>query len=62
LESATGLIRSTFAKRVKMRVAPEITFEYDDGIARGQRIFQLLDEVQADLKPRPEEEVEETKE
>lgn len=64
LESATGLIRSTFAKRVKMRVAPEITFEYDDGIARGQRIFQLLDEVQADLKPRPEgeAEVEETKE
>ena len=64
LESATGLIRSTFAKRVKMRVAPEITFEYDDGIARGQRIFQLLDEVRDDLKPRPEgeAEAEETKE
>ena len=56
LKSATGLLRSTFAKRVKMRVAPEITFEYDDGISRGQRIFQLLDEVQDDLKPRPEEE------
>ncbi len=55
LHSATGLLRSTFAKRVKMRVAPEITFEYDDGISRGQRIFQLLDEVQADLQPRPEE-------
>ena len=64
LESATGLLRSTYAKRVKMRVAPEITFEYDDGIARGQRIFQLLDEVQDDLKPRPEgeDEAEENKE
>ncbi len=55
LKSATGLLRSTFAKRVKMRVAPEIAFEYDDGISRGQRIFQLLDEVQDDLKPRPDD-------
>lgn len=55
LQSATGLLRSEFAKRVNLRVAPELTFEYDDGISRGQRIFQLLDEVQDDLRPRPEE-------
>jgi ribosome-binding factor A len=60
LQSATGLLRSEFAKRVNLRVAPELQFEYDDGISRGQRIFQLLDEVQDDLKPRPDDEEETT--
>ncbi len=51
LKSASGLLRGEFARRAHLRVAPEIAFELDDGIARGQRIFELLHSVEADLKP-----------
>jgi len=52
LNSATGLLRGEFARRAHLRVAPELEFVFDEGIARGQRIFELLHSVEADLKPR----------
>jgi ribosome-binding factor A len=52
LKSASGLLRGEFARRAHLRVAPELEFVIDDGIARGQRIFELLHSVEADLKPR----------
>ncbi len=52
LKSAAGLLRGEFARRAHLRVAPELEFVIDDGIARGQRIFELLHSVEADLKPR----------
>ncbi|MGL1409695.1 30S ribosome-binding factor RbfA, partial [Vibrio parahaemolyticus] len=42
LQSAAGLMRGEFARRAHLRVAPELEFRYDEGIERGQRIFQLL--------------------
>jgi ribosome-binding factor A len=59
LNSATGMLRGEFARRAHLRVAPELEFHYDDGIERGQHIFELLHSVEDDLKPRPEEETEE---
>ncbi len=56
LQSATGLLRGEFARRAHLRVAPDLEFYFDPGIERGQRIFELLHSVEADLKPRPEEE------
>ena len=58
LQSASGLLRGEFARRAHLRVAPELEFVIDDGIARGQRIFELLHSVAADLKPRELEEPE----
>jgi ribosome-binding factor A len=55
LNGASGLMRGEFARRAHLRVAPEIEFHPDEGIARGQHIFDLLNSVADDLKPRPEE-------
>lgn len=54
LNSAAGMLRGEFARRAHLRVAPELEFRYDEGIARGQKIFELLHAVEADLKPHPE--------
>ena len=55
LNSASGLLRGEFARRAHLRVAPDLVFQQDIGIERGQRIFELLHTVENDLKPRPEE-------
>ncbi len=54
LNSASGILRGEFARRVHLRLAPDLEFKLDEGIARGQRIFDLLHSVEADLKPQPE--------
>ncbi len=51
LNNATGILRGEFARRVHLRLAPDIEFRLDEGIARGQRIFELLHSVEGDLKP-----------
>jgi len=56
LNSASGLLRGEFARRAHLRVAPELLFEQDHGIERGQRIFELLHSVEDDLKPEALEE------
>jgi len=50
LRSATGLIRGEFTRRAHLRVAPEIDFRYDEGIARGARIFELLQQIESETK------------
>ncbi len=50
LKSAVGLIRGEFARRAHLRVAPEILFQHDVGIARGARIFELLNQVATEPK------------
>ncbi len=57
LNRASGMLRGEFARRAHLRVAPELVFELDEGIKRGQRIFELLHSVEDDLKVKPEEEV-----
>jgi ribosome-binding factor A len=55
LNGASGMLRGEFARRAHLRVAPELEFRFDEGIERGAHIFELLNSVEADLKPRPEE-------
>lgn len=45
LRSATGFIRREIAARVRLRVAPEIHFVFDDSIERGIRMTRLIDEA-----------------
>src|ERR671914_1302654 len=49
LESAAGHLRSRVGRALRLRVAPEITFKYDDSIARAAKIESLL----AELRERP---------
>ncbi len=58
LNGASGKLRGEFGRRARLRVAPEITFHFDEGIARGQRIFELLNSIQHELHPATEAPVE----
>jgi len=45
LESAAGHLRSRIGRVLRLRVAPEITFRYDDSVARAAKIEALLAEL-----------------
>jgi len=45
LSSAAGFFRTRLAKNLKMRRTPELTFQWDDSIERGDRLLRLIDEV-----------------
>ena len=42
LSKATGFIRSEIGKRIRLRITPEITFEWDESLEYGQRIETLI--------------------
>ncbi len=48
LESASGFIRSEIGKRIQLRYTPELSFKFDESIARGARIMKLLNEVKGE--------------
>ena len=48
LRRAAGFLRSQLAKRLKLYTTPELRFEYDESVERGDRISRLIDSV----KPR----------
>ena len=45
LASASGFFRRELAKRLKLRYIPELSFQWDDSIERGDRLLRLIDEV-----------------
>jgi ribosome-binding factor A len=45
LESAAGHLRSRIGRALRLRVAPEITFRYDDSVSRAAKIEALLAEL-----------------
>lgn len=45
LDSMKGHLRSRLAKRLNLRVAPELSFRTDDSVARAARIESLLAQV-----------------
>jgi ribosome-binding factor A len=42
LKSATGFIRARIARRLQLRAAPEIVFQFDPGLEQGERVSRLL--------------------
>lgn len=48
LEHAAGFLRSTLAKRIKLRTVPQLHFNYDISVERGMRLARLIDEAVAD--------------
>ena len=45
LASASGFLRSELAKKIRIRRMPELHFQWDNSIEKGDRILRLLDEV-----------------
>jgi ribosome-binding factor A len=48
LEAAKGYLRREVATQLKLRITPNLSFEYDEAIDRGERIEQLLKQVHAE--------------
>jgi len=48
LKKAEHFVRQAFARRVKMKVLPEIEFRPDTSIDQGVRIFELLEQIKRD--------------
>jgi len=46
LNSASGMVRSSLAKSMKMRFTPQLHFTWDTSIEHGDRILRLIDQVE----------------
>jgi ribosome-binding factor A len=51
LEHASGFLRSQLAGRVRLRFVPALNFELDKSAAYGQRIDELLDQLELSEQP-----------
>ena len=47
LKKASGFLRRSLAKRIKLRVIPELHFTYDSSLTEGMRVSALLAAVAA---------------
>jgi ribosome-binding factor A len=45
LKRSAGFLRSQLAKRIQMYTTPELRFEYDESVERGDRLSRLIDSV-----------------
>ena len=45
LKRAAGFLRTQLAKRLKLYTTPELRFEYDESVERGDRLSRLIDSV-----------------
>jgi len=43
LKRSAGYLRSQLAKRIKLYTTPELRFEYDESVERGDRLSRLID-------------------
>lgn len=48
LQSASGFIRAQLARRLKLRVAPDIVFEADTSLEEAEKVSRLLREASID--------------
>ncbi|HJF30512.1 MAG TPA: 30S ribosome-binding factor RbfA [Sporosarcina psychrophila] len=48
LNKAKGFIRTEIGQRIRLRVTPEIKFEFDSSVAYGTRIESLLKQVKSE--------------
>jgi ribosome-binding factor A len=45
IAKATGFIRSELSKRIRLRITPELQFQFDASIEYGSRIDELLNKI-----------------
>lgn len=51
LKQATGFVQRRLAARVRLRHAPQLTFEYDASVIEGMRMDKLLRHLEQELEP-----------
>ena len=54
LKKSAGFIRSELAKKINLRLTPEIIFELDDSMEYGAKIDTILKDIMKDVKPQEE--------
>ncbi len=50
LKKSSGYIRSILAKKVNLRITPELVFEFDESLEYGSKIDRILKDITKDLK------------
>lgn len=55
LKKSSGYIRTILAKRINLRITPELVFEFDDSLEYGSKIDQILKDITKDMKKEDEE-------
>lgn len=55
LQHAAGFLRTELAHRLKLRIVPQLRFEYDVSVERGTRLSRLIDEAVATDRGRSDE-------
>jgi ribosome-binding factor A len=45
LSRAAGFLRTQLARRIKLYTTPELRFEYDESVERGDRLSRLIDSI-----------------
>lgn len=50
LRQAAGFLRRAVGQRLRLRHAPELVFEYDEGLDAADRVARLLEEAKAGAK------------
>jgi ribosome-binding factor A len=53
LRRASGMLRREVTQRLGLRYAPELKFEYDDGVDHVTNVERVLAEIEAERKERP---------
>lgn len=55
LERAAGYLRSQLARRLLLRIVPQLHFVYDASVARGVQLSQLIEQAVSQETPAPEQ-------
>jgi ribosome-binding factor A len=55
LRAAAGYLRREIGRRVRIHTTPELHFHYDDSVARGADLSQLIDRAAALSRQTPED-------
>ncbi len=51
LDHAKGFFKHELGDRLRMRTTPDIVFQWDDSIERGNRLITLMEQVDKEPKP-----------
>jgi ribosome-binding factor A len=51
LGAASNFLRKQLSKRLHLRHIPELSFEWDDSIERGDHLLQLIDKISTEHTP-----------
>jgi len=45
LQHASGFLRTELAHRMRMRLVPKLTFQFDESVTRGAHLSELIDQA-----------------